>query len=297
MQGTEKKADACRPRGRTRRTDLRPSRRPPVRRMNQSVRKPPTGSRSRPSTAARPCRSRPTGWSARHAVLLLQESRQVGDVEVPAVGLAGVHDAQDPEVPAGHDLEPGHAGRGPPRTRPRWADQGQFGGVDRGFLLRPVAEPEGEQHAPHDAEQPEEPECRPPVHQRRQCQPTVSRAHAVGQRRSLRPAASRPAASARPSAAPTSTPFPGRSPRSCNGNQLCSARVMFGYAPASPMPNRNRTIDQACARPPSMTPPTAHRRSRPVRAVKNDHQSTMRISTLRGPKTSPSQPLGTSNSA
>lgn len=25
------------------------------------------------------------------------------------------------------------------------------------------------------------------------------------------------------------------------GNQLCSARVMFGYAPASPAPNRNRT--------------------------------------------------------
>ena len=32
----------------------------------------------------------------------------------------------------------------------------------------------------------------------------------------------------------------------------------------------------------------------PVSAVKNDHHKTMRMSVLRGPNTSPSQPLGTS---
>ena len=35
----------------------------------------------------------------------------------------------------------------------------------------------------------------------------------------------------------------------------------------------------------------------PVIATKNDHHSATRISTFRGPKTSPIQPLGTSNSA
>ena len=35
----------------------------------------------------------------------------------------------------------------------------------------------------------------------------------------------------------------------------------------------------------------------PVSAVNNDHHSTMRVMTLRGPIRSPSQPLGTSKAA
>ncbi len=41
-----------------------------------------------------------------------------------------------------------------------------------------------------------------------------------------------------------------------------------------------------------MESPTA-----PVRAMNSDHQTTIRSSTARGPKRSPSQPLGTSNRA
>src|SRR5262249_45929816 len=37
--------------------------------------------------------------------------------------------------------------------------------------------------------------------------------------------------------------------------------------------------------------------TQPVRAVNSDHHRTIRPSTLRGPNRSPSQPLGTSNSA
>ncbi len=61
--------------------------------------------------------------------------------------------------------------------------------------------------------------------------------------------------------------------------------MMLGKAPASPAPKRNRiaTSDRnPCAAP--------------VSIVKADHQRTMRVSTRRGPRTSPSQPEGISNS-
>jgi hypothetical protein len=59
--------------------------------------------------------------------------------------------------------------------------------------------------------------------------------------------------------------------------------MMFGKAPASPTPKRNRiaTSDwNPCAAP--------------VSIVNADHQSTIRVSTRRGPRTSPSHPEGTS---
>ena len=74
-------------------------------------------------------------------------------------------------------------------------------------------------------------------------------------------------------------------PRSLSGNQRDKLRAMFGNAPASPAPNRKRitTSDRKpCAAPVSM--------------VKADHHNTIRVSTRRGPLTSPSQPEGTSNS-
>ena len=71
--------------------------------------------------------------------------------------------------------------------------------------------------------------------------------------------------------------------RSPAGSQVVSVRVMLGNAPASPAPNRPRTRMSDVA-------PIAH----PVAAVKIDHQMTMRISTLRGPIRSASQPPGIS---
>src|SRR6516162_2613305 len=54
-------------------------------------------------------------------------------------------------------------------------------------------------------------------------------------------------------------------PRPCGGNQRASIRAVFGNAPASPAPNRNRisTSDQS---------PVAA----PVRAVNTDHQTMIR---------------------
>ena len=60
---------------------------------------------------------------------------------------------------------------------------------------------------------------------------------------------------------------------------------MFGKAPASPAPKRNRVMT-------SDEKPSAA----PVSIVNADHQSTIRVSTRRGPVTSPSQPDGISNS-
>src|SRR5262249_22240436 len=79
------------------------------------------------------------------------------------------------------------------------------------------------------------------------------------------------------------TPF--ARPRSTTGNQRENVRATFGKAPASPAPNRNR-----------MATNEFKPRAAPVNIVNADHQTTMRVSTRRGPLTSPSQPEGTSNS-
>ena len=62
--------------------------------------------------------------------------------------------------------------------------------------------------------------------------------------------------------------------------------VMFGKAPASPAPNSAR-----------MTIREVAFQAQPVAAVKRDHQTTIRMSTRRGPMRSPSQPPGISKSA
>ena len=72
-------------------------------------------------------------------------------------------------------------------------------------------------------------------------------------------------------------------PRSRRGNQREKLRAMLGNAPASPAPKRNR-IDTSDANPCAA----------PVSIVKPDHHSTMRVSTRRGPRVSPSQPDGIS---
>jgi hypothetical protein len=59
---------------------------------------------------------------------------------------------------------------------------------------------------------------------------------------------------------------------------------VLGKAPASPAPKRNRVTR-------SERKPMA----RPVMEVNADHQSTMRVSTRRGPMRSPSAPVGISN--
>ena len=64
------------------------------------------------------------------------------------------------------------------------------------------------------------------------------------------------------------------------------ALVRFGKHPASPTPNRKR-----------VTTSDNQLHTQPVAAVKNDHHTTMRISTLRAPMRSPSQPPGISNTA
>ena len=74
--------------------------------------------------------------------------------------------------------------------------------------------------------------------------------------------------------------------RSSNGSQRLNALVRFGKAPASPAPNRKRVAINE-------TQLKAH----PVATVKNDHHSTMRRSTLRGPMRSPRYPAGISNRA
>src|SRR2546428_9639025 len=74
--------------------------------------------------------------------------------------------------------------------------------------------------------------------------------------------------------------------RSCLGSQVVKAFVKFGKQPASPAPNRNRVTSSA-----------PRFQTQPVAAVKNDHQTTTRIKTFRGPIQSPSQPPGISKSA
>ncbi len=61
---------------------------------------------------------------------------------------------------------------------------------------------------------------------------------------------------------------------------------MLGKQPASPAPKRKR-----------VTHIEVKFHIQPVAAVKNDHQSTMRSRTRRGPIQSPSQPPGISNRA
>ncbi len=69
-------------------------------------------------------------------------------------------------------------------------------------------------------------------------------------------------------------------------NQSVNALVKFGKHPASPAPNMKR-----------VTHSEAKFQAQPVAAVKTDHHSTTRMSTLRGPSQSPSRPPGISQSA
>ena len=91
------------------------------------------------------------------------------------------------------------------------------------------------------------------------------------------------------SAPPARVPMmmsPCAAPRSSAGIQLLKLRDMFGNAPASPTPKRNR-----------ITRRDAKFQAVPVNAVNADHHNTMRAMTFRGPITSPSQPLGISKAA
>src|SRR4030095_8573700 len=63
------------------------------------------------------------------------------------------------------------------------------------------------------------------------------------------------------------------------GNQRDTTAVLVGYAPASPIPNKNRTQIKL------ISPVVA-----PVSAVNTDHQNTMRKSTARWPMRSPKTP-------
>src|SRR6266851_4835187 len=71
--------------------------------------------------------------------------------------------------------------------------------------------------------------------------------------------------------------------RSCRGSQVVNTLVRFGKQPASPAPN------SACVQNSE-----AKFQVKPVSAVKDDHQITIRIKTLRGPIQSPRKPLGIS---
>src|SRR5438874_202295 len=74
--------------------------------------------------------------------------------------------------------------------------------------------------------------------------------------------------------------------RSTVGNQREMLEELLGYAPASPAPNKNRigsSIWKLAANP--------------VKVVKADHHSTIRVRTFRGPIRSPIEPLGISNAA
>ena len=75
-------------------------------------------------------------------------------------------------------------------------------------------------------------------------------------------------------------------PRSLIGNQREKLLDVFGNAPASPAPNKNRKVSS-----------DAKLHTSPVAIVNADHHRTIRVSTFRGPIVSPSQPLGTSNIA
>ena len=74
--------------------------------------------------------------------------------------------------------------------------------------------------------------------------------------------------------------------RSSDGSQVVKALVRFGKQPASPAPKSAR-----------VTTSETKLQVQPVAAVKKDHHSTTRVSTLRGPSLSPSQPPGISKSA
>src|ERR1039458_3527245 len=69
--------------------------------------------------------------------------------------------------------------------------------------------------------------------------------------------------------------------RSPGGSQVVKALVRLGKHPASPVPNRNRVATSE-----------AWLQAQPVAAVKNDHHSTMRVRTLRGPIQSPRNTAG-----
>src|SRR6266545_3264380 len=74
--------------------------------------------------------------------------------------------------------------------------------------------------------------------------------------------------------------------RSSRGSQFVNILARLGKQPASPAPKRKR-----------VTKSETRFHAQPVAAVKNDHQMTTRINTLRGPILSPSQPPGISNNA
>src|SRR5688572_21529150 len=100
---------------------------------------------------------------------------------------------------------------------------------------------------------------------------------------SIRYAADAGAATAPSWAAVRSSPC--TRPRSAAGTHRDRMRATFGYAPASPAPNRKRmTISDTSPVP------------APVRAVNTDHQTATRVSTDRAPARSPHRPVGTSNS-
>src|SRR5215213_2839122 len=90
---------------------------------------------------------------------------------------------------------------------------------------------------------------------------------------------------AAPRACPIQT-VPIARPRCAAGNQRETVEALFGIAPASPAPNKRRTIKS------EVNPTVA-----PVSIVKADHQRTILVSAVRVPKRSPSQPLGISKSA
>src|SRR5258705_1218016 len=71
--------------------------------------------------------------------------------------------------------------------------------------------------------------------------------------------------------------------RSSRGSQFVNILARFGKHPASPAPKRKRVTSRDRRLP-----------THPVAAVKKDHQTTTRMSTLRGPILSPSQPPGIS---
>ena len=73
---------------------------------------------------------------------------------------------------------------------------------------------------------------------------------------------------------------------SCGWSQVLKALVRFGKQPASPAPKRNWLIHSDVKLHIMVTD-----------AVKQDHHSTIRISTLRAPSRSPIHPLGISASA
>src|SRR5262245_33908384 len=112
---------------------------------------------------------------------------------------------------------------------------------------------------------------------------------------------------AAPSCIAVST-IPCTTPRSDIGNQRATTRALFGKAPASPAPNRNRTISNSRklsktsgSDPASQGMETLHPllhenlSTQPVSTVKIDHQVTIRVNTPREPYRSPQRPVGTSN--